>query len=108
MFIVSVFMFVFFCFVFRLPIIDNDLLCLCPQVDRLTASECLIELGYIVAGDVLLATRHEMSLHHTRECIDKYIKRLSILVIVSFFVWLHRFLECMDDLGRLARIAEDE
>ena len=106
--IVSFVVFVFFCIVFRLPIIDDDLLCLCPEIDRTPSMERLIELLDVVTGDILLATCHEVSLHYIRERIDEDIERLSILSSVSFFVWFDCLLERMDDLGRLARIAEDE
>ncbi len=108
MFLVSFCVFGFFCIVFRFPIIDDGLLCLCTEIDRLSYIESLIELGDIVASDILFATCHEMSLHHFRERINQDIKRLFILFIMSFFVWTHCLLECMDNLGWLARIAEYE
>ncbi len=109
MLIVSFFIFVFFfCIVFRLPVLDDDLLCLCAEIDRFPSMEYLIELFDIVTSDILLATCHEMSFHDIGERIDEYIEWLTILGSVSFFVWLDRFLECMDDLSRLARIAENE
>ena len=100
--------FVFFCIVFRFPIIDDNLLRLCAEIDRLSYIESLVELGDIVSCDILFATRHEMSLHYIRERIYQYVEWLSIFVIVSLFVWTHCLLECVDDLGWLARIAEDE
>lgn len=99
---------VFCCIVFRFPIIDDDLLRLCAEIDGLSDAECLIELGDIVTSNILLTPGHEMSLHHVRESVDQYVERLTIISTMSFFVWLHCLLECMDDLRRLTRIAEYE
>ena len=107
-FLVSFSVFGFFCIVFRFPIIDDDLLCLGTEIDRLSYIESLIELGDIVASDILFATCHEMSLHYIRECIYEYVEWLPILTIVSFFVRTHCLLECVYNLGRLTRIAEYE
>ena len=105
---VSVFVFVFFCIVFRFPVVDDDLLCLCPEVDRLSDTERLIELGDIVTSDILFATRQEMSLHHIGERVYQYVEWLPIIIVVSLFVWFDGLLKCVDDLSWLARIAEDE
>ena len=106
---VSIIVFVFFfLFVFRFPVFDDDLLILGSQIDRSPRLERVIEFFDIVASDILLATCHEVSLHHIGERINQDIEWLLILVIVSFFVWTHCLLECVDDLCWLARIAEYE
>jgi hypothetical protein len=101
-------MFIVFFLIFGFPVFDDDLLSLCSQVNRFASMERLIKFLDIISSDILLAACHEVSFHDIGESVDQYIEWLLIGIIMSFFVWLHRFLECMDDIRWLARIAEDE
>lgn len=59
----SIIMCIFLFGISSLPVLDDDLLLLGPQIDRHSAGQGLIELIDVVASDVVLALGDELSLH---------------------------------------------
>jgi hypothetical protein len=104
----SIVMFIFFFTVGSLPILDDDLLLLGPQIDRDSAGQCLIELLHIVASDIVLALGDELSLHDIREGRDQYLEWLTIIISMSSLLVLGSILEEFDDHIGIGGAREDE
>ncbi len=104
----SIVMLVFFFLVGSFPVLDDDLLLLRPEIDRNSASECLIELLHVVAGDIVLTLGDELSLHDIRECGDEYLEWLTIIGSMCSLLVLGGILEELDDGSRIGRAREGE
>ena len=106
--IIGFFMTWFSFWILSFPVFYHYFLILSSEIYRFTLTESFIEFYYVVSGDILLSTCYKMSFYHIRECLDENIKWLFIISSMSFFVWLDRILESMDNIGRIASILENE
>jgi hypothetical protein len=99
-------MFIFF-WIFFLPGFYQDFFFFGSEVYRYPPGDSIIELLYILGGDIVFPMSIEVSFHHTRETIYEYVKGLSRIFIVLFFRFPDFLDECYDRTG-LPRAIEGE
>jgi hypothetical protein len=100
--IIVIFIFFRFFGIALFPVLDDDLLFSRTQIDRATLDERIIELLYIVTGDIFLATSCEMSFDDVREGVDEDIEWFFIISTMTCFFVLGRILEELHELTRIA------
>lgn len=83
--LMCVFMMILFFSIFFFPVLDEYFFFLGSQINRFSTNESIIQLGDIVARDVLFAMGCEMSLHDSCECIQKELKWFFVLFVRSVF-----------------------
>lgn len=92
-FLVLLIIFLIFCF----PVIDDDLLFMGSQVDRLPVNESRIEFFDIVTSDILFSMSRQVSLHDIGKCIHENIERFTVFIsIVMSMFSLPYFLKVFD------------